>query len=85
MAKEKPQRIKMDAETKKWFKDHPGAQTTVMCCEKCCLWYKPDLGHNCKASKHIEGKPLYTMEGPFVTGPSPERIEKFLNDVLKGE
>lgn len=37
----------MDAETKRWFKDHPGAQTTVMCCEKCGLWYKPDLGHNC--------------------------------------
>ena len=48
MAKEKTQRITMDAETKRWFKDHPGAQTTVMCCEECGLWYKPDLGHKCK-------------------------------------
>ena len=30
MAKEKPERIKMDSTTKAWFKDHPGAQTTVM-------------------------------------------------------
>lgn len=48
MAKEKPERITMDAETKKWFKDNPGAQTTVMRCEKCGLWYKPMLGHDCK-------------------------------------
>lgn len=46
--KERLNRIKMDSETNAWFKDHPGAQTTVMCCEKCGLWYKPDLGHECK-------------------------------------
>ena len=48
MVKEKTQSIQMDAETNKWFKDHPVAQTTVMCCEKCGLWYKPMLGHACK-------------------------------------
>ncbi len=47
MAKEKSQHITMDAQTKAWFKEHPGAQTTVMCCEMCGLWYKPDLGHKC--------------------------------------
>lgn len=37
-----------DAETRKWFRNHITAQTTVMQCEKCGLWYKPILGHKCK-------------------------------------
>ena len=37
-----------DAETKKWFKDHPHAQTTVCQCSACGLYYKPSLGHKCK-------------------------------------
>lgn len=45
---EESMRVKFDADTRKWFDDHPGAQTTVMCCEKCGLWYKPDFGHKCK-------------------------------------
>jgi len=37
-----------DKETKKWFDKHPLAQTTVMQCSKCGLWFKPILGHKCK-------------------------------------
>lgn len=48
MANEKTERAKFDAATRKWFSTRPGAQTTVMCCEKCGLWYKPMLGHKCK-------------------------------------
>lgn len=48
MIKEKGERVIFDAETRKWFQNHIGAQTTVMCCEKCGLWYKPILGHKCK-------------------------------------
>lgn len=46
--KEKPERVKMDAATSKWFKSNPFAQTTVMKCEQCGLYYKPSLGHKCK-------------------------------------
>lgn len=48
VTKKKTERVKFDAETKKWFESNPGAQTTVMFCEKCGLGYKPDLGHKCK-------------------------------------
>ena len=34
--------------TEQWFKEHPGAETTVMSCDKCGLSYKPSLGHDCK-------------------------------------
>lgn len=43
-----------DLDTEKWFEAHPGAQTTVMKCERCGLYYKPSLGHkpaNCKVRK----------------------------------
>lgn len=40
--------VRYDAETRKWFERHLGAQTTVTYCEKCGLWYKPILGHKCK-------------------------------------
>lgn len=44
-------RIEYDAVTKRWFKKHPDAQTTVMQCEQCGLYYKPELGHACKKAK----------------------------------
>lgn len=44
----KPNVVRFDEETRKWFRNNLGAQTTVMCCEKCGLWYKPILGHKCK-------------------------------------
>lgn len=49
MSKEKYERVKYDAATRNWFKSRPWAQTTVMPCERCGLWYKPELGHKCKA------------------------------------
>lgn len=36
-----------DKATEKWFKERPGIETTVMQCDKCGLFYKPSLGHNC--------------------------------------
>lgn len=48
MAKEKSERVTFDAETRKWFKSNPFAQTTVMRCECCGLYFKPSLGHKCK-------------------------------------
>lgn len=47
MEKKEPIFVKYDEATREWFSTRPGAQTTVMCCEKCGLWYKPDLGHKC--------------------------------------
>ena len=41
-------KVKFDSTTKKWFAAHPLAQTTVMCCPDCGLYYKPSLGHKCK-------------------------------------
>lgn len=46
--KEKTERVKFDAETSKWFKKNWSAQTTVMRCEQCGLYFKPSLGHKCK-------------------------------------
>ena len=40
--------IKYDSATEKWFKKNIGHQTTVVCCDKCGLFYKPILGHKCK-------------------------------------
>ena len=48
MTKEKTERGRMDAETRKWFDKNPFAQTTVMRCECCGLYYKPELDHKCK-------------------------------------
>lgn len=54
MTKEKEERVELDPDTKDWFKSHPGAQTTVMQCPRCGLYYKPSLDHktkNCKIRK----------------------------------
>ena len=53
MAKEKEERVKFDAETSKWFKKNWSAQTTVMKCEDCGLYYKPSLGHKCKVKGEV--------------------------------
>lgn len=37
-----------DKATKKWFQDHIGAETTVMQCSKCGLFYKTSLEHICE-------------------------------------
>ena len=54
MDKDRSERVELDSETKKWFSRNPGAQTTVMKCERCGVYYKPSLGHatkNCKVRK----------------------------------
>lgn len=40
-----------DKATKAWFNGHICQQTTVCKCEKCGLFYKPSLGHKCKAKE----------------------------------
>lgn len=40
-----------DNKTQKWFKQNPSAETTVMKCNCCGLFYKPSLGHQCKIKK----------------------------------
>ena len=47
MVEKEPVFVKYDRVTRAWFNKHPDAQTTVMCCEYCGLWYKPILGHTC--------------------------------------
>ena len=47
MPEKEPVFVKYDRVTRAWFNKHPDAQTTVMCCEHCGLWYKPILGHTC--------------------------------------
>jgi hypothetical protein len=59
MPNKEPIFVKYDAETRKWFNSHPGAQTTVMCCEKCGLWYKPILGHKCKKTRTVLKETIY--------------------------
>lgn len=44
-------KARFDEPTKKWFANHIGAQTTVMRCPECGLYYKPSLGHKCKKVK----------------------------------
>ena len=39
--------ILCDRRTNEWFRQHPDARTTVTQCDKCGLWYKPSLGHDC--------------------------------------
>lgn len=54
------ERVELDPDTKAWFKTHPGAQTTVIQCPKCGLYYKPSLGHktrNCR--KPMKGESVY--------------------------
>lgn len=46
MARE-TEKIICDKATDEWFKKHPGLRTTVACFEKCGLYFKPSLGHEC--------------------------------------
>ncbi len=40
MSKDK---VKNDVALEKWFRNHPDAETTMMQCAKCGLYYKPSL------------------------------------------
>lgn len=42
------ERVELDNRTKKWLRERPGVQTTMVQCKKCGLHYKPSLGHKCK-------------------------------------
>ena len=45
------EKVEFDRATKGWFRHNPGAQTTVMKCERCGLYFKPSLGHAAKDCK----------------------------------
>ena len=51
-------RIRCDSRTAKWFREQQCeglfTETTLARCEKCCLHYKPSLGHDCKVSRKQE-------------------------------
>lgn len=60
-----PFEVTFDPDTKAWFDQNPDAQTTVMKCERCGLYYKPILGHkpiNCK----VRANKKETKEGSRV-------------------
>ena len=47
MAKKAQNLIFCDRETQKWFERNIFAESTLMRCPKCGLYYKPELGHKC--------------------------------------
>ena len=47
-------KIRFDKATEKWFCQHPDADTTVERCNRCCLYYKPELGHVCDKLPRLE-------------------------------
>ena len=51
-------RIRFDSRTTKWFQEQEFkglfTETTLARCEACGLYYKPSLGHDCKASRKQE-------------------------------
>jgi hypothetical protein len=53
MSKDKDERAYFDLATREWFKNNIGAQTTVMKCERCGLYYKPILGHKTSHCRKI--------------------------------
>ena len=76
MDEEHGYRAEFDADTQAWFDKNPDAQTTVMQCERCGLYYKPTLGHrpkNCKVrvtkeekeegAKRVEKRCIIKTEG----------------------
>lgn len=42
--------MRFDRVTEKWMREHWGVETTVARCDECGLYYKPELGHKCKAA-----------------------------------
>lgn len=40
--------IGYDERTREWFRKNIDSETTVIRCEKCRLFYKPSIGHECQ-------------------------------------
>lgn len=57
-------RIRFDPETQDWMhkRRYSGAETTVAMCWACGLYYKPTLGHICKAGADNNVKPRAAVE-----------------------
>ncbi len=62
--------IRFDKATAMWFGKHLGAKTTVARCEDCGLYYKPELGHECKVRSE-EASPLIPC--PYCGSPAELR------------
>ena len=43
--------MKFDESTSSWMAAHIDAQTTIVLCSCCGLFYKPILGHRCRQSE----------------------------------
>ena len=41
-----------DETTLKWFREHQNIETTVMRCNICGLFFKPNIGHTCKKERN---------------------------------
>lgn len=48
------QEARYDKATTDWFIKNPDAETTVMECSYCGLFYKPSLGHRCKVKRTVK-------------------------------
>lgn len=84
-----------DRATEKWFREHPLSETTIMQCDKCGLFYKPILGHECKSMRISDlknkcgscvfSKPTNWGSKPsktYVECTNEEHIKKYCKDVL---
>lgn len=60
-----------DSKLQDWLNKHPSAQTTVVKCEKCGLFYKQTLGHECKCKETIKDCHI------------DERAEELIGDIVK--
>ena len=50
----KPDQIKFDLATQRWFALNPDAVTTIRYCDKCGLWYKTGIRHKCAGNTKKE-------------------------------
>lgn len=47
-------KINCDKKTLSWLNNHMGAQTTLVMCEECGLFYKPSFGHDCQKEAKLK-------------------------------
>lgn len=47
--------IEFDKATREWFENRRGIPTTIVCCDKCGLYFKPSLWHKCEVKKEKKG------------------------------
>lgn len=66
--------VRFDSRLCKWFAQRPvGTQTTVTKCDCCGLYYKPELGHDCK-----KGRKKMTLERTASLMNSADYADRFV-------